>query len=880
MSNPVGADTYEWIELANLSSSAMLLTDVMLSDEQNEHVFSEVELQSGEYRSFSKDITGLALQNDGELLRLSYSGITIDQMGYRETYEGVSIGRMPESDELAVFCGPSPNVENTMEPTAITIDVQSGQLQAHGATSVNLQALAASGTSLKNVSCLWQFGELDVSTSCNPLSYRFEAVGEHTVTLEATNVCQQTQTSSLLVTILPPVTTTSTTSTYNSSSTNDSDADCKHDGDDQVVISEFIPNPTGSDDEEWIELYNPTNQIIELCNLWLDDSEGGSSPYRLDDYSIAAYSYLVIPRASSRLALNNTDDAARLLIKERQNYNVQSEVFYQSSNEGQSYSLREDGEYAWTPYVSPGEENTFKTYNRQHEYETIVISSALPNPDGQDSGAEWLELTNISDTEQILDGWYLENAKKSNVLGGMLQPGAVKRFIAKDVGITLKNTEDTLKLYSPDTMLQSTLTWTKAVSGRVYERVELFNDIIEVNVTEIIDGDTVEVEIEDVSLLPQDVQEQLGVFTGDVTFTVRMLGIDAPETNHPTEAVEQYGAEAKELVHDLLLQETVQLTFDEARLGKYNRVLAYVTLPDGHSVQEILLRRGLAQMYDTYPFSQLDWYQLLQQEAEVDEIGMWSDPNVADVKEVAGVAEVSQLEQTSDISATSATLVVEQITYTPIKLQFREIYSAPNDDEDEWIVLYNPTNENVNLTGYILDDVRDGGSKQHILGNYIINAQSELYLPSFITLNNNGDEVWLLTPDAQHSISLEIPKLKHGQSYALVVEEWCVTDQPTPYEQNICTIKSAVTSLKQISSKQISTVTPITDRWVTYENTIEGNLSSEPLRADWVEDLLTTQAIASDGTESSTASIWSEIIQLVLILLFAGGGMYWWIRKK
>ena len=47
-----------------------------------------------------------------------------------------------------------------------------------------------------------------------------------------------------------------------------------------VIISEFLPNPEGKDQEnEWIELYNQSNQIANLSNWQLDDQEGGSSPF-------------------------------------------------------------------------------------------------------------------------------------------------------------------------------------------------------------------------------------------------------------------------------------------------------------------------------------------------------------------------------------------------------------------------------------------------------------------------------------------------------------------------------------------------------------------------------------------------------------------------
>ena len=69
----------------------------------------------------------------------------------------------------------------------------------------------------------------------------------------------------------------------------------------------------------------------------------------------------------------------------------------------------------------------------------------------------------------------------------------------------------------------------------------------------------------------------------------------------------------------------------------------------------------------------------------------------------------------------------------------------------EWIELYNPLDVDVNLSGYVLDDITDGGTSPYTIPNgTIISAHGFLVFYSNVTgiaLNNDGDTVNLLEPD-------------------------------------------------------------------------------------------------------------------------------------
>lgn len=100
----------------------------------------------------------------------------------------------------------------------------------------------------------------------------------------------------------------------------------------------------------------------------------------------------------------------------------------------------------------------------------------------------------------------------------------------------------------------------------------------------VVDGDTVVVRVEGASE------------------TVRLIGIDTPETNHPTRPVECYGAEATAVATELVPPgTTVRLERDVEPRDRFGRLLAYVhRTADGLFVNLALVERGAA-VANAYP---------------------------------------------------------------------------------------------------------------------------------------------------------------------------------------------------------------------------------------------------------------------------------------
>lgn len=82
--------------------------------------------------------------------------------------------------------------------------------------------------------------------------------------------------------------------------------------------------------------------------------------------------------------------------------------------------------------------------------------------------------------------------------------------------------------------------------------------------------------------------------------TVRLIGIDTPETVDPDEPVQCYGPEAHALLEQLVAGEHVRLKFDHDKTDDYGRTLAYVYRGDTFVNLE-LARQGAARYYDFEP---------------------------------------------------------------------------------------------------------------------------------------------------------------------------------------------------------------------------------------------------------------------------------------
>jgi len=125
---------------------------------------------------------------------------------------------------------------------------------------------------------------------------------------------------------------------------------------DEIWINELLPNPADGGDE-YIELYNNSDEKIELKNWSLHDaSKSGEYIFSAED-KIESEEYLAVYRKTFKFALNNGGDEKVTLYDP--NGKSVFEITYHGSKKGVSYNF--DGEkWHWSSLLTPGTENIFE----------------------------------------------------------------------------------------------------------------------------------------------------------------------------------------------------------------------------------------------------------------------------------------------------------------------------------------------------------------------------------------------------------------------------------------------------------------------------------------------------------------------------------------
>lgn len=109
--------------------------------------------------------------------------------------------------------------------------------------------------------------------------------------------------------------------------------------------------------------------------------------------------------------------------------------------------------------------------------------------------------------------------------------------------------------------------------------------------------------------------------------TIRMIGVDTPETHKPNTPVQCYGPEAADHTKAMISRfGKVRLQADplDTNRDRYGRLLRYVYLPDGTLAEEQIIKQGYGFAYLSFPFTKKTQFAADQQAAQDAKTGLWA----------------------------------------------------------------------------------------------------------------------------------------------------------------------------------------------------------------------------------------------------------------
>lgn len=122
--------------------------------------------------------------------------------------------------------------------------------------------------------------------------------------------------------------------------------------------------------------------------------------------------------------------------------------------------------------------------------------------------------------------------------------------------------------------------------------------------------------------------DTIQIMVNDKKQTVRMIGVDTPESVDPRRPVQCFGEKASQKTSELLLNKKVSLESDitQGDTDRYKRLLRYVFLEDGTNLNKLLIEQGFGHQY-TYnkPYKYREEFIMAEAEARENKRGLWAD---------------------------------------------------------------------------------------------------------------------------------------------------------------------------------------------------------------------------------------------------------------
>ncbi|OIO18618.1 MAG: hypothetical protein AUJ37_05040 [Candidatus Magasanikbacteria bacterium CG1_02_41_34] len=340
--NPPGSDSEdEFIELYNTSDKTIDITGWKLGDSSKKrYELTDGHMAPGAYLVLKRPTTGIALNNSGgeEVDLYDPNGSIVEKAQYTGSVPESQSWARKDDGSWAWTTEVTPSENNIIEgKSAAPLITFSFDTNVAVDQQVLFDASDTTDPEAENMTFVWSFGDNSTDEG-DVIKHAFSEEGIYTVTLAVTDASGNTSSKEVIIMVKNRL---SFVGGFNAETPIE-----------KIDISEILPNPEGSDTTEFIELYNPTDETIDLTDMKLDDEEGGSRAYTIPEGTkIEPRQYLVFGRQETKLALNNTTDSARILYPDG---TVLRDIRYDDVPEGHSYVRNENDEWIWTSTLTPG----------------------------------------------------------------------------------------------------------------------------------------------------------------------------------------------------------------------------------------------------------------------------------------------------------------------------------------------------------------------------------------------------------------------------------------------------------------------------------------------------------------------------------------------
>jgi hypothetical protein len=169
-------------------------------------------------------------------------------------------------------------------------------------------------------------------------------------------------------------------------------------GSGNVILSEFSPAPAGN--KEWVEIYNPNSETIDISGWKIDDIEQGSKPFSMPEgTTIKAKAYKVFYFSSK---LNNSGDKVRLINPKGK---LLESYSYGKVDKGTIFAKDKYGKWKITTTPTPGKKN-------------IITGFPSISSGDLDSGSSFLQGSSTTTTGGLSDLPKILGVEDPNSVGG------------------------------------------------------------------------------------------------------------------------------------------------------------------------------------------------------------------------------------------------------------------------------------------------------------------------------------------------------------------------------------------------------------------------------------------------------------------------------